>query len=117
MAIPAATTTITVKGYGDADDSDPYERSAVLSTKATGVRAVIEPMPGSTSVQAAGEQVVNRLRLICDPCAIGFQDVVVDDLSGRQYRVVFIHPVPDPVRGGYSTGHVEGVLDLVEGLV
>lgn len=116
MAIPVATTTITVKTHSD-NYEDPYEEVANATVKATGVRAVIEPLAGSTSVQAGGEQVVNRMRLVCDPCDITFQDIVIDDGNSRTYRVVFANPVPDPIRGQYANGHVEGVIELVEGLV
>lgn len=116
MAISVATTTITVKALSEVHE-DPYEEIRNATVTASGVRAVITPMAGSDSVQAGGEQVRNKMALTCDPCDITFQDVVVDDANGRIYRVVFANPVPDPVFGHYASGHVEGVIELVEGLV
>lgn len=114
MAVPLATTTITVLRAPVADlYAEPYSdtRTADLVEVATKVRAVIDVAPrgAGTEVAAGGEQTVTELRLICDVCNLTNVDYVRDERTGVTYRITWCFEYPGE--------HIEGGLKLVEGLV
>jgi hypothetical protein len=113
-----ATTTITIWRAGAAAQyAEPYDAPPARTAVDTGVRAVIEPHPGRESGRErvqGGEQVRVQLRLICDPCDIDHLDLVEDERTGRTYRVGWMVPMGDP---GGTVSHLEGGLDIIEGLV
>lgn len=85
MAIPLATTTITVKRAsttGDAfDRSDP-------TTIRTGLRAVIGGQTGQEAVRDGSSEQVT-VRLVCDPYDLHHDDVIVDETTQEQWEVVW----------------------------
>lgn len=109
MALPFATTTITVKRSPVASDYDePYTGPPTLDDIATGVRAVIYA-PTGRELQAGGEQTQIQLRFTCDLTDLKNRDFIQDDALGLLYRVVWNVPYPGE--------HIEGGLELVEGLI
>ena len=109
--IPLSSTTITVLRAKAADVYDePYGGAlpaADWDEVATGVRAVIDRATGRDQV-AGGEQSTVDLSLVCDRCDIDYRDMVRDDTSGSEYRVVWVLD--------YGV-HIEGGLRIVEGEV
>lgn len=109
--IPLSTTTITVSARSAADlDDEPYQASTpgALTPKASKVRAVID-RPGGREQLAGGEQNISDFLLSCDPTPIDRLDVITDDTTGIDYRVVWV------LAFAGMDAHVEAGLRLVEG--
>lgn len=108
--IPTATTTIAVLRSPSSDQYDePYGGGGPgdRTTVASGVRAVIDRPFGREQV-AGGEQSQVTLSLVCDPCDIGYRDMVRDERTGVVYQVQWaLHYGP----------HVEGGIQIVQGVV
>lgn len=119
MAIPVATTTVTIwrrddlleagqdpwdDGYADAQTND----YAILDE---GIRAVISVGGGSYAGRTVGpgdsEQVV--FSLLADPCDLQYLDEVSDDQTGQRYQVAWSIASPGvagilaSVRAGLTT--------------
>lgn len=108
--IPLATTAITVLRIADPDQyEEPYGGASPSQRRvvAEGVRAVLDRPTGREQV-AGGEQSTVDLSLACDPCDIGYRDVIKDERNGRLYRVVWTLDYGD---------HIEGGLRIVQGEV
>jgi hypothetical protein len=111
MAIPLATTSISVRRSPAADDyAEPYSgtSTAGFDEVATGVPAVIYAPTGREAV-AGGEQTVTELRFVCDLTDLKTTDFLVDDTTGVTYRVTWCVV--------YAGEHIEGAIKQVEGLV
>lgn len=112
MAVPVATTTVTVLRPPVADDyAEPYAdvRTADLTVVVSGVRAVLYLGRGTgRQATAGGEQTVTDLRFSCDPADVRSVDYL-RDADGVLYRVTWCF--------AYPGSHIEGGLELVEGLV
>jgi hypothetical protein len=109
MAIPLATTTITVTVADTPDlDDEPYAGAGVnpAVTTATGVRAVIDRGTGREQL-AGGEQSISDFLLTCDPINLDRRATVTDDTTGIDYRVVWLLTFPGE--------HTEAGLRLVQG--
>lgn len=95
MAIPVATTTITVRrrqAQYEADADLPYAEPPELAytTVATGVRAVLSlPRMHET---AEGSTVANRaiFRFMADPADVEMFDLVEDEKTGQLYEVIWV---------------------------
>jgi hypothetical protein len=121
VSIPLATTTITVLRPREEDQyEEPYSgtTTTAFGEVASGVRAVIDiPVARDAGKQraAGGEQTETEFRFSCDPCDVSRLDYIRDDTSGVTMRVTWVHHFG--VIGGFGASHVEGGLELVEGLV
>lgn len=111
MAIPLATTTITVLRPAVLDaDSDPYdEAEAEPDEVASGVRANIAIAAGREEIAGRSEVDVVTFRLRCDPVDVSGGDVIVDDTTGETYAVIWSR---DRVTG-LGLDHVVADLRLV----
>lgn len=90
MAIPLATTTITVtRSLLDAT-ADPYDAVTATPTDvAENVRAVIGSPSGFDSQRGQSHQEDVTHRLNSDPVALQPGDMIVDDVTGDEYTVVW----------------------------
>lgn len=111
MAIPLATTTITVRRVPDDEDLDPYDEQPEPETVASGVRAHISTRTGRETV-AGGSQEVVSFGLSCDPVDLRHTDEVVDDTTGETFEVVWAIS-----RQGLGMDHVQAGLERVTGVV
>lgn len=116
MPIPLTTTTITVLRQGGDPYAEPYAPPNQVQV-ATGIRAVIDisayGVAAGTEVQGGGEQTRTVVRLVCDPCDITSRDWVRDDATAVLWRVLWVvFHAPN-----HRLAHVQGGLELVEGLV
>ncbi len=107
--IPLSTTTISVlriktAGVYDEPYGDAGPETRDIAEEA--VPAVIDAPGGDTQI-AGGVQAIGTFRLICDPADITFRDWIRDDLTGRIYRIRWVHTYPGD--------HVEAGLESVEG--
>lgn len=109
MSIPVATHRIDVLRTAKVSEADPWERG-VLDTYpvAENVRAVIS-VPGGigSSLAPDGRESVDYI-LLCDPCPLGYLDVVEDRETGTRYSVKWAVPSPGlaglaSVKAGLST--------------
>lgn len=106
-SIPLFTTTISVlRIYPGTEYDEPYE-SELYDTIATGVRAVIDH-PGGQIQLAGGQQNVAIYGLKCDRTDLTTIDLVVDEQTGRTFRISWLMIYPD---------HVEAQLYDTEGEV
>lgn len=114
MAIPLATTTITVERVVPDPDRDPMDPQPEPTVIATGVRAHISTSTGSEAVGSGAEQSVTNFRMSCDPFDGGLhhEATVTDDLSGEVYEVVW-----SVSRVGLDLDHFQAGLTQVSGLV
>lgn len=111
MSLPLATTTISVQRVtADLSTVDPYEVTAAPETVASGVRAHIGDPSGSELVAGAAAQQDISARLDCDPIDLHNTDVVVDDLTGETYEVVWTR-----ARAGFGLDHTVAGLRQVTG--
>lgn len=111
MALPLATTTVTVLRAPVADDyAEPYSGTTTgdLDEVASGVPAVIYAPTGREAV-AGGEQTVTDLRFACELADVKNKDHLRDDSTGVVYRITWCL--------AYVDEHIEGGLSIVEGLV
>jgi hypothetical protein len=84
MAIPVATTTITVLR---ATAADAFDRAAPVEVIA-GVRAVIGSHSG-VETNTSGASQTRQARLDCDPVDLRHDDRVRDDQTGETWHVVW----------------------------
>ena len=103
MAIPIATTTITIKRPPEADNNrDPYDPpSGPLATVTTGVRAAFTTPAGSAALGGGehgptGSQEAVGWRLAADPCDLRHIDTVVDETTNQEYGVTWAKLRSDP---------------------
>lgn len=108
MAIPLATTTITVRR--PAADVDPDESNA-LTVIATGVRARIGS-PSGSGRNSGGDQSIVNPALWCDPVDLHHEDTVTDENNGRVYEVQWPQPM-----NGLGLDHVRAGLQITTGAV
>jgi len=107
--LPLATTTVTVKRPPVADDyAEPYSGTRTLDDIVTGLPAVIDAGTGR-QVAAGGEQTVTELRFYTDEADVKNTDYLLDETSGVLYRITWCIT--------FTGDHVEGGIELVEGLV
>lgn len=113
MAIPLATTTITVKRTPTDPDRDPYDPPPAQTTVASGVRAHISTARGSEDLAGSSREIV-WFRIGCDPFPTGLRhtDEVEDDQTGEVYEVVWVKQ-----RQGLGLDHFEGRMKQVSGVV
>lgn len=111
MAIPVATTTISVLRAPRSLPVDDFDAPSVgeFDTVATGVRATLGATTG-VKVSGNGTRQELTVRFGCDPTTLGFTDKVLDESTGVTYDVVWAH-----ARTGLGIDHVEGELVLVTG--
>jgi hypothetical protein len=125
MAIPLASTTITVERREQPDEAQPAEQDqdpwdtgysdepteTVYKPIAEGVRAVISVGGGQLAGREVGPGVseVVSWSLICDPTDLTYLDQVVDEYDGTRYLVEFAITSPgiggklSSTRAGLST--------------
>jgi hypothetical protein len=116
VPIPLTTTTIAVLRQ----TGDPYGEEYGAPNRvevATGVRAVIDisayGVAAGQEAQGGGEQTRTVVRLIADPCDITSRDWVRDEGADVVFRVLWVvFHAPN-----HELAHVQGGLELVEGLV
>jgi hypothetical protein len=113
VAIPLATTTVSVLRVPADPDRDPYDPTPEPSTVATGVRATISTSSGTETVAGGSQEVVN-FRMSCDqfPAKLHHKDMVVDEQSGETYNVVWT-----VTRNGMGLDHLQAGLQQVSGVV
>lgn len=110
MAIPLATTTITVLRVADDPTRDPYDEPPAAAEAYTGVRAHIGSATGREQV-AGGSQSITDLRLTCDPIDLRHTDQVRDDTTSETFDVVWVKN-----RTGLGMDHTAALLQHQEGL-
>lgn len=115
MSLPLATTTISVYSIqqeGETPDV-PY---AVPTTaerkqlKQSGVRAVIGAYRGLETIVAGAQQSVASFKLNCDPCNITNEDIIIDEVTGSQYEILWVVPVQ-----GLGINYIRGMITLSSG--
>ena len=113
MAIPLATTTITVKRTPTDPNLDPYDPPPERTTVASGVRAHISTARGSEDLGGSEREIV-WFRLGCDPFNAGLThlDIVEDDQTSEAYEVVWVK-----ARFGLGLDHFEGRMKQISGVV
>ena len=113
MAIPLATTTISVLRVPADPDRDPYDPQPEPETVVSGIRAHLSLGQGQETVAGGSQQVVNW-RLSCDPFNQGLhhKDQVVNEQSGSVYEVVY-----SETREGMGMDHFQAGLTQVSGVV
>lgn len=90
MAIPHATTTITVTRHELLATDDPYDTpSGTPTTVAAGVRANISVADGDEQVTGRSARETITFRLRADPVDLVHGDTVTDDATSENYAVVF----------------------------
>ncbi len=107
--LPFATTTIAVLVADPAEaDDEPYSghRDRYVPGS-TGVRAVISRPSGREQI-AGGEQAIWDFDLHCDPVDVDRTDLIRDENTGVDYRIVWIWDAGE---------HIEAGLRLVQGEV
>lgn len=110
MALPVATTTITVLRLPEDATRDPYDPEPPPTEMATGVRASIGN-PHFREEVAGGQQSVSLYRLHCDPTDLHHEDRVRDDATGEIFEVVGVKQ-----RLGVGLDHVRATLTKIEGV-
>lgn len=112
MAIPLATTTITVLRVAADATRDPYAPQPAATAVASGIRAHLSLGLGSETT-AGGSQEVVTWRLACDPFDAGLHhlDEVRNEKSGTVYEVVF-----SETREGMGMDHFQAGLRQVSGV-
>lgn len=113
MAIPLATTTITVERVALLATADPYDAAtASPETVATGVRAHLSSPGGLETQRGQSAQEDVAWRLACDPCDMTNDCVVVDDATGDRFEIEWAR-----LRTGLGVDHIEAALRQVTGVV
>lgn len=113
MALPLATTTISVlrRSYADEMHADPYdnpEASVTPPAIATGVRAAIGGGTGS-QVVAGGVQTTTVFPFACDVTDLVYTDWIKDETTGELYRVEWVQ------QSGTFLSFLKGQLKQVRG--
>jgi hypothetical protein len=114
MAIPFATTAITIIRSTLSVTADPYDSPAQYPNPdstviVTGIRAVVS-VPTADTILTIGDRVVYTSKLTCDPCDLQEADLVTES-SGRIWKC--LGPTPF---GAFFISGMEAELRLVEGL-
>jgi hypothetical protein len=114
MALPFATSTITIIRSRLPDDEDPYDPPADWpdpnsQVVASGIRAVVG-VPSVNPILTIGDRLVYTSRLQADPCDIQEGDTVIDNY-GRMWEA--LGPTPF---GAFMISGMQATLRLVEGL-
>lgn len=113
MAIPLATTTVTVTRVPETppDGNDPYDpddpNPPAATTVAIGVRATIAA-PTANVALSGGDKVVYSAGFVTDPADIGPDDRLAD-ADGTTWTVLWARPAP-----GFLP-HIQGQARLVVG--
>lgn len=100
--IPISTTTIAVLRIPAAASYDEPYSGAGQPTRIpviTGVRAVIDRVTGTSNIEG-GQQNVTLYQLTCDPCDLIYLDLILDELSGRTFRIRWLMHYPQHVEAG-----------------
>lgn len=121
MAVPLATTTITVHGVRPQSAVDPdaegYDAPPPAPTmQATGIRATIslpQSARGSSAAVSSPADEVDTYTLSCDPVELTRHDTVTDDTTGVVYEVETVIPSPTVV---FGLQHIKAKLKRTEGL-
>lgn len=106
MAIPLATTTITVLRSDQDGTRDAFD-TLTFAEIATAVRAVIGSESGSETNTSSSSQDVT-FRLDCDVCDLRHDDRVSDEQTGDIFEVEWVW-----LRGGLGLDHLEASLRQV----
>ena len=117
MAVPLATTTITVVGVRPESDQDadgegyPGYVAPVPATIASGVRASITNLRMTRERRAHGEdgEHVSRRMLLCDWVDLREFDRVTDDTTGQEYEVETVDEV-ETSGDMFGLDHVKAIL-------
>jgi hypothetical protein len=104
MALPLATTTITIERSDQDGTKDAYDGVSFASI-ATGIRAVIGSPSGTETAQAGSSEQVGA-RLNADPCDLRHDDRVTDETTGEVWLVTW-------TRRRYGLGLDHQVADLL----
>lgn len=117
MAIPLATTTITVIGVRPQSALDPDgegygDTTSTPSVLVTGLRACISRPAFRRQVGETDQEDVKALR--CDPFEITRFDAIVDETTGEEYEVVSAGP-SEPVQWGLQ--HTVAFIKISRGMV
>ena len=107
MAIPLATTTITVSRVAADPERDPADEQPAATPVASGIRAHLSGLTGAENFPT--QEVISR-KLICDPTDLEHGDTVHDDTTGLDYQVVYAEQ-----RVGLQMDHTEAGLKKVTG--
>lgn len=113
MSILIATTKISVYSRAQEDESEtPYAASETPSKqlKSSGVRAVIGSSAGNEVINAGTQQSITRFSLDCDPCSITHEDIVVDEVTGLQFEILWVVPIQ-----GLGISYMRGIITLSKG--
>lgn len=115
MAIPLATTTISVLRQSEEDLLGEPEFSgddtSSYNAVASGIRANIGS-PGATVNTTSGQQVSTGFKFQCDPVIdLDRTDLIKDEKTGIVYTLNWAQ-----LRTGLGINHWEGALFIVEGL-
>jgi hypothetical protein len=111
VAIPLATTTISIRRPGGGGSGDDYDPPVAATTVGAGVRAVIRS-PGGSEVVTNGDRETVTWALDADPCDLTYADVVVDDATGDRYDVLWARERAGP---GGALAHVVAALRQTRG--
>lgn len=109
MAIPLATTTVTVTRVPPDATRDGYDAPPAPVTVASGIRATISG-PKSRVNLAGGQRVVSDASFHTDPADIQPGDTLTDATSGRAYSVLWAQQ-----RYELGLGYCYGDLRIVSG--
>ena len=92
MAIPLATTTITITRPVETPGADPLDTTPVETQIASGIRAVISVPTSATLRLPGGDRVVYNARLTCDQADVEVGDTVTDALTSQVWSVMWVQP-------------------------
>lgn len=109
MAIPLATTTVTIKRVPRDDTRDGYDTQPAAATIAAGVRAHIGSPSGSDNI-TSGDRTVVRFAIDTDPTDLQADDTVIDDMTSEEYRCIWAR-----TRHGLGLDHTTGAIEQVTG--
>lgn len=114
MAVPLATTTVTVtrNQLPAAPNDDPYDSTPTVTTIATAVRATIDPPTEATVRLNGGDRVVYNSKLLCDPVLMAVGDFVADAATGLTWVVMAFQQV-----NGLGLNHTFANIRLTTGSV
>lgn len=109
MAVPLATTTITISRIPPDATRDGYDTPPSPTTVASGVRAHLSG-PGKSTDPTGGLRVATIWRLDADPCDLRAGDTVVDDSTGSTFTAMNAD-----TRYGLGLDHTVASLERVDG--
>lgn len=111
MAIPFATTTVSVLRLPAGASDDPYDAQPEREAVATGVRAHISTSTGFEQTEG-GSQTVADFRMTCDPTDVRRTDRILDETTGEEFDVEWSAP-----RVGLGLDHTFAGLQQVKGVL